>query len=87
MQEFFDKKITDLTVIEALKYAYLVSISSRITMNLDEFCKVIGKDKRSVYNYLKNRIYPEEMIMGGYDSMKQRKSPIFITEEVLNFIR
>lgn len=86
MQEFLDKKISDLSIIEGLKYAYLVSICSHITMDLEEFCKTIGKDKRQVYKLLKNRIYPENIIMGGYNSMKQRKRPIFITKEVLNYI-
>ncbi|MDO4764284.1 MAG: hypothetical protein Q4A00_07900 [Flavobacteriaceae bacterium] len=87
MQEFLDKKISDLSVIETLKYAYLVSVCSRITMDLEEFCKTTGKDKRKVYKLLKSRAYPEKIIMGGYESLKQRKSPIFITEEVLNFIK
>lgn len=86
MQDFYNKKITDLNVLEAIKYAYLVAICSRLTMNLDEFCKVTGKDRRQVYQFLKNKIYPDRMIMGGYESLKQRKSPIFITEEVLKFI-
>lgn len=86
MQEFLNKKVSDLSVLEALKYAYLVSVSTNITMNLEEFCKITGKDKRKVYTLLKNRIFPERIIVGGYENKEKRKSPIFITKEVLNYI-
>lgn len=86
MQEFLNKKIADLSVLEALKYAYFVSICSRLTITLEEFCKTIGKDKRKVYQLLRKRAYPDTMIHGGYESMTQRKSPLFITKEVLKFI-
>lgn len=86
MQEFLNKKISELSVLEGLKYSYLVSICSNITMSLEEFCKVTGKDKRKVYTLLKNRIFPEHIIVGGYENKEKRKSPIFITKEVLNYI-
>lgn len=87
MHDFLNKKITELTVLESVKYAYLVSISSQISLTLDEFCKLTGCDKRKVYQLLKIKYYPEKLIKGGYQSLTQRKSPIFITEEVLNWIK
>lgn len=87
MHDFLDKKITELTVLESVKYAYLISISTQITLTLDEFCKISGTNKRRVYQLLKIKYYPEKIIKGGYDSLKQRKSPIFITDEVLNWIK
>lgn len=86
MQEIIHKKVSDLSVLEALKYAYFVSVSTRLTITLEEFCKTIGKDKRKVYQLLRKRHYPATIIYGGYESMVQRKSPLFITKEVLKFI-
>nr|DAY04636.1 MAG TPA: regulatory protein [Caudoviricetes sp.]DAY33563.1 MAG TPA: regulatory protein [Caudoviricetes sp.] len=56
-------------------------------MNLADFCEATGQDKRKVYALLKSRYYPEKLLSGGYASLKQRKSPIFITEEVLKWLR
>ena len=86
MEDILDRKVTDLTVFESMKYAYLVSISSKITMSLADFCEATGQD-RKVYSLLKSRYYPEKLLSGGYASLKQRKSPIFITEEVLKWLR
>ena len=87
MEDILDRKVTDLTVFESMKYAYLVSMSSKITMNLADFCEATGQDRRKVYALLKSRYYPEKLLSGGYASLKQRKSPIFITEEVLKWLR
>lgn len=87
MQHLLDKKVSELTVFEAMKYAYLISMSSKITMTLTEFCELTGKTKRSVYTLLRSKFYPEQIILGGYNSFRQRKSPIFITEEVLKWIK
>nr|DAS14827.1 MAG TPA: regulatory protein [Caudoviricetes sp.]DAS69103.1 MAG TPA: regulatory protein [Caudoviricetes sp.] len=56
-------------------------------MNLADFCEATGQDRRKVYALLKSRYYPEKLLSGGYGSLKQRKSPIFITEEVLKWLR
>ncbi|MDY3507312.1 hypothetical protein PG587_10670, partial [Riemerella anatipestifer] len=58
-----------------------------ITMSIDDFAKTMGVDNRKVYKLLKGKILPEEIIRGGYDSLRQRKRPIFITEEVLKWIK
>ena len=53
MENILDRKVTDLTVFESMKYAYLVSISSKITMNLTDFCEATGQDRRKVYALVK----------------------------------
>lgn len=86
MENFYTKNIAELSVLEILKFAYLVSIHSNITMDMNAFCNTIGKEKRKVYQLLRKKAFPEKIIYGGYDSMKQRKSPLFITKEVLKYI-
>lgn len=87
MNEILKKRCADMTVLEMFEFAELLNVVRNPTMTLEEFCKIVQKSKRRVYELLKNRIYPEELIVGGYASMKQRKSPVFDTKQVIEFIR
>ncbi|SDE15590.1 hypothetical protein [Riemerella columbipharyngis] len=76
-----------MTTIEMMESAYLIEVSKKITMTLQEFCQVTGWDKRKVYQRIKNKILPEQLIKGGYEYRSQRKQPIFLTKEVLDWIK
>ncbi|QZO83943.1 hypothetical protein [Riemerella anatipestifer] len=87
MNEILHKRIADMTTFEMMESVYLIEKARSITMSIDDFAKTMGVDNRKVYKLLKGKILPEEIIRGGYDSLRQRKSPVFITEEVLKWIK
>ncbi|WIL01307.1 hypothetical protein CRP6_000027 [Riemerella phage vB_RanS_CRP6] len=87
MNEILHKRIADMTTFEMMESAYLIEKARSITMSIDDFAKTMGVDNRKVYKLLKGKILPEEIIRGGYDSLRQRKRPVFITEEVLKWIK
>ena len=87
MNEILNRRCADMTVIEMFEFAELLNVVKHPTMTLEDFCKIVQKSKRRVYELLKNRIYPEDLIIGGYESMKQRKSPIFDTRQVIEYVK
>lgn len=87
MNELLNKRMADLTVLEVIEFAEVYAACKYPTMTMDEFCKVVNKSKRRVYNLLDNKLLPEELIVGGYESRKQRKSPIFHRNEVIAYLK
>ncbi|MRM84779.1 hypothetical protein [Riemerella anatipestifer] len=87
MNEILHKRIADMTTFEMMESVYLIEKARSITMSIDDFAKTMGWDNRKVYKLLKGKILPEKIIRGGYDSLRQRKRPVFITEEVLKWIK
>ncbi|MDY3512734.1 hypothetical protein PG303_05835 [Riemerella anatipestifer] len=87
MNEILHKRIADMTTFEMMESAYLIEKARCITMSIDDFAKTMGWDNRKVYKLLRSKILPESIIMGGYDSLGKRKRPVFITEEVLKWIK
>ena len=57
------------------------------TLTLTEFCEITQKNKRKVYAELNEKIFPEKLIVDGYDYKKKRKMPLFHSKEVLQWIQ
>lgn len=87
MNDLLKKRCADLTVFEVLEFAEMHCIFKYPTMPLDNFCKVYGKSKRRVLLLLKNKLIPEEIILGGYNYKSERKHILFITERVVEWLK
>ena len=86
MYSILNKKIENLTVLEVLDFAELYNIFKLPTITLDDFCQITQKSKRRVYEVLKAKEIPENLIVDGYEYKRFRKSPIFHSKEVLAYI-
>ncbi len=76
-----------MTVLEVMEYAEMFNLIKNPTMTMEAFCKVLNKSKRRVYTLLENKIYPEELIVDGYEYREKRKSPIFHTHKVIEWLK
>lgn len=87
MNELLHKRTADMTVIQVMEATNLIHLSKKITIDLEEFCEVVGKDKSMVYRMLKNKIYPENLIVGGYGNRKQKSKILFHTDKVIEWLK
>lgn len=89
INDILHKKTSDLTVSELLDLNEILTLQKYPTMDLATFCKVIGKSSEFVYSRIKNRLYPESMIVGGYNyrAIRKTKSPLFFTAEVIKYLK
>ena len=87
MQEILSKRMADLTVLEVMEFTFLNSLMNSPTMTITEFCKATGKTRRRVNKLLSNRLLPESLIIGGYESRKQNTAVMFDTEEVIKYLK
>jgi len=87
MNELLHKRTADMTVIQVMEAVSLIALSKKITIDLEEFCEVVGKDKSMVYRMLKNKIYPDSLIVGGYDGRKQKSKILFHTDRVIEWLK
>lgn len=74
-------------VVDMLEIAYRVERVKKITLTFQEFCNVIGKDERDVRKIYRNKLLPEQIIIGGYRERKQKEKIMFDTEKVLEWLR
>lgn len=87
MNELLHKRTADMTVIQVMEAVSLIALSKKITIDLDEFCEVVGKDKSMVYRMLKNKLYPAELLVGGYENRKQKTKLLFHTDRVIEWLK
>lgn len=87
MNELLKKRMADMTLLDVMEASHLVEISKSITLSLDEFCKVVKKPRRRIYALIDNRLLPENLIIGGYESRKQNNKILFDTKEVLAWLK
>lgn len=87
MRELLNKRMADLTVIEVMEFSYLNMLASKPTIPLNDFCKVIGKDKSRVYKLIKNKLIPEEILVGGFENRTRHTPLLFHTEEVIKWLK
>lgn len=87
MEELLKKRMADLTVLDIMTACNLIELSKSITIDLETLCKVTGKSKRRVYQLINNKIYPEEMLVGGYENRRQNKKLLFHTERVIEWLK
>lgn len=89
INEILHKKIYNLTVSELLDLNEILTMQKHHTMDLSTFCKVISKSSEFVYLRIKNRLYPESMIVGGYNyrAIRKTKKPLFYTAEVIKHLK
>lgn len=87
MNELLHKRMADMTVIQVMESVNLITLSKKITIDLEEFCEVVGKDKSMVYRMIKNKLYPSSLLVGGYESRKQKTKLLFHTDRVLEWLK
>lgn len=87
MDELLIKRSADLLVIDMLETAYRIERVKKITLTLEEFCRVIGRDRSAIHKLLKNKLLPETLVIGGYENRKQKTKVLFDTEKVLEWLR
>lgn len=87
MNELLHKRTADMTVIQVMEASHLITLANKITIDLEEFCKVVGKDKSMVYRMLKNKIYPSGLLVGGYENRKQKTKLLFHTDKVIEWLK
>lgn len=76
-----------MTLRDVMEASHLVEISKSITLDLDQFCKVVGKSRRRVYQLIDNRLLPEYLLIGGYENRKQKNKLMFDTSKVLEWLK
>lgn len=79
--------MADMTLLDVMKASNMVEIAKSITIDVDAFCKVTGKSRRRVYQLIDNRIYPEEILVGGYGNRKQKNKILFHTDKVIEWLK
>lgn len=87
MDELLIKRSADLLVIDMLEAAYRIERVKKITLSFEEFCRVVGKDRSAIHKLLKNKLLPENVVIGGYENRKQKTKVLFDTEKVLEWLR
>ena len=87
MDKFLTKKAGDFTVADLFNFAELYWVFKYPTLTLTEFCEITQKNKRKVYAELEAKVFPDKMIVDGYDYKKKRKAPLFHSKEVLQWIQ
>lgn len=87
MDELLKKRSADLLVLDMLETAFRIERVKSITLSFNDFCRVIGKDRSSVHKLLKNKLLPENIVLGGYENRKQKTKVLFDTEKVLEWLR
>lgn len=86
MENILYKRMADLTIIEMLDFAELYNIVKFPTINLDDFCRITQKNKRQIYTMINDKEIPENLIVDGFGFRSQRKSPIFHSKAVIEWI-
>ncbi|MEA1849185.1 hypothetical protein U9K52_09700 [Chryseobacterium sp. MHB01] len=86
-EELGRMRTADMNLNQLLVAVNRISMAQKLTLRLHEFCEITGKDKSKVYALLRSRYYPEELIIGGYESRKTGKTLLFDTEKVLEWMR
>ncbi len=76
-----------MTLRDVMEASHLVEISKSITLDLDQFCKVVGKSRRRVYQLIDNRLLPEYLLIGGYENRKQKNKLMFDTSKVIEWLK
>lgn len=79
--------MADMTLLEVMEASNLVEISKSLTLSVDELCKVLKKPRRRIYALIDNRILPEELVVGGYESRKQNNKILFHTHKVIEWLK
>lgn len=87
MNELLNKRMADMTLRDVMEASHLVELAKSISITLDEFCRIIGKPRRRVYSLIDNKLLPEELIIGGYESRKQKTKLMFHTQQVLEWLK
>ncbi|MEG0848471.1 MAG: hypothetical protein RSH24_01315 [Flavobacterium sp.] len=87
MNEILKRRMADMTLLEVMEASNLVEISKSLTLSVDELCKVLKKPRRRIYALIDNRILPEELVVGGYESRKQNNKILFHTHKVIEWLK
>ncbi len=87
MNELLNKRMADMTLRDVMEASHLVELSKSISLTLDQFCQIIGKPRRRVYSLIDNKLLPEELIIGGYESRKQKTKLMFHTHKVIEWLK
>jgi len=87
MNELLNRRMADMTLREVMEASQLVEMAKSATIDVEQFCKMSGKTKRRVYQLINNKLIPEELIIGGYESRKQKTKLMFDTEKVLKWLK
>lgn len=83
----FEKKLCDLSVMEIIEYNYAASVMSKPTMTAQEFCKCSNMPRGKLTSLLRNKLLPDELLVGGYEGRSQRKPLLFITSNVIEWLK
>jgi predicted DNA-binding transcriptional regulator AlpA len=87
MEELLKKRMADLTVLDVMAATNLIESAKSLTIDLETMCKVTGNSKRRVYLLVNNKIYPEDMLVGGYSNRRQSKKLMFYTDKVIEWLK
>lgn len=87
MEELLRKRMADLTVLDVMAASNFIEISKSITIDLESLCKVTGKSKRRIYQLINHRLFPDEMLVGGYENRRQNKKILFHTHKVIEWLK
>lgn len=86
MNEILKKRIVDMTLMEVMEATNLVEISKNPTLDIDDVCKILKKPRRTIYALINNKIFPDDLIIGGYENRKQKKKILFNTSKVIEWL-
>lgn len=86
-EEIGRKRTADMTLNELLVAFNRIAMVQKITLNLDEFCEVTGKNRKTVYSLLRTQFYPDDLIIGGYEGRRNKRKLLFDTQKVLEWMR
>lgn len=87
MSEILTKKVSELTVLEVLEFGYLNYISTNLTITVNDFCRMTNANRKNVTAMLNKKEFPEDILVGGYESRKQRKTVLFHTDRVIDYLK
>lgn len=71
MDEIFNKRHADFLGKDSLRYAELYDIMRRPLIDKNELASLMRVDVRKINKMITNRIFPEELIRGGYEYRKK----------------
>lgn len=71
MDDIFNKRHADLLVKESLKYAQMYDIMKRPLIDKNELAALMRMDVSKISRMIKNKLFPEELIRGGYEYRKK----------------